>query len=276
MDHETFGSPKDALDSRGGALPSPFPAFPVPLGEGGIRRGHGADWPGYTGILPNQADAITIGLIDEHCFSRECIRACLHNLRQDLAVLAFASPGESLSAAPDRLDLLVYHRHVSRRRDPDGSIAALRRGFEGVPLVIVSDDDDSETVMEALKGGACGYIPTRTTSIDVAVAILRLVRAGGTFAPSTNLPAREGTGGVPPAKSVIETCLTPRQMAVLQHLQQGKANKIIAHELAMSESTVKVHVRNIMKKMGATNRTQVAFRARNLSAPGLQASAQGR
>ena len=52
--------------------------------------------------------------------------------------------------------------------------------------------------------------------------------------------------------------LTTRQIAVLSHLQQGKANKIIAHELRMSESTVKVHVRNIMRKMGATNRTQAA------------------
>jgi DNA-binding NarL/FixJ family response regulator len=47
-------------------------------------------------------------------------------------------------------------------------------------------------------------------------------------------------------------------------LQQGKANKIIAYELGMSESTVKVHVRNIMRKMGATNRTQVAYKAQSL------------
>jgi DNA-binding NarL/FixJ family response regulator len=55
--------------------------------------------------------------------------------------------------------------------------------------------------------------------------------------------------------------LTPRQMAVLQHLKLGKANKLIAYELEMSESTVKVHVRNIMKKMNAKNRTEVACRA---------------
>lgn len=54
---------------------------------------------------------------------------------------------------------------------------------------------------------------------------------------------------------------TPRQIAVLHRLRQGKANKIIAYELAMSESTVKVHVRNIMKKMSATNRTEAAYRA---------------
>ena len=54
-------------------------------------------------------------------------------------------------------------------------------------------------------------------------------------------------------------------MAVLAQLRQGKANKLIAHELSMSESTVKVHVRNIMRKMGATNRTQAVYKAQQLS-----------
>jgi len=55
-------------------------------------------------------------------------------------------------------------------------------------------------------------------------------------------------------------------MAVLDHLKLGKANKVIAYELAMSESTVKVHIRNIMKKMKATNRTEVACRAHTFAA----------
>ena len=50
-------------------------------------------------------------------------------------------------------------------------------------------------------------------------------------------------------------------MDVLSQLQRGKANKIIAFDLGMSESTVKVHIRNIMRKMGATNRTQVVYKA---------------
>jgi DNA-binding NarL/FixJ family response regulator len=97
------------------------------------------------------------------------------------------------------------------------------------------------------------------------------VKAGGTFAPLDLLltprpdPVRE-------APSVSQQSrLTSRQVMVLGHLQQGKANKIIAHELGMSESTVKVHVRNIMRKMGATNRTQAAYKAQNLwGAPALR------
>ena len=55
-----------------------------------------------------------------------------------------------------------------------------------------------------------------------------------------------------------------RQEAVVEALRQGKANKIIAYELNMQESTVKVHVRNIMKKLNAKNRTEVAYLTRNM------------
>ena len=58
---------------------------------------------------------------------------------------------------------------------------------------------------------------------------------------------------------------TARQAAVIDALRQGKPNKIIAYELKMRESTVKVHVRNIMKKLNATNRTQVAYLVTQLS-----------
>jgi DNA-binding NarL/FixJ family response regulator len=55
--------------------------------------------------------------------------------------------------------------------------------------------------------------------------------------------------------------LTQREIAVLALMKHGKPNKIIAHELGMSASTVKVHVRHIMRKMGAANRTQAALNA---------------
>ena len=65
---------------------------------------------------------------------------------------------------------------------------------------------------------------------------------------------------------------TSSEMAVLDRLKLGKPNKIIAHELGVSESTVKVHVGRIMKKLNATNRTQVVCRAYALAATGVRAS----
>lgn len=71
----------------------------------------------------------------------------------------------------------------------------------------------------------------------------------------------------------ITTSFTARQSAVAEGLRRGKANKIIAYELNLCESTVKVHIRNIMKKLGATNRTEVAYKIGDMihTKPGFDA-----
>ena len=124
-----------------------------------------------------------------------------------------------------------------------------------VPVVVQSNDRPGHQVLELLKIGVQGYIPT-SVSTEVAVQALRLVCAGGTFVPTSclhSLPDRaqsasDGTG-----------FLTGRQLQVVEAIRQGKPNKIIAYELNMCESTVKVHVRAIMKKLKARNRTEVAY-----------------
>ena len=62
----------------------------------------------------------------------------------------------------------------------------------------------------------------------------------------------------------LDSMFTARQIEVVNALRRGKANKIIAYELNLRESTVKVHIRNIMKKMKATNRTEVAYKLNEL------------
>jgi len=124
-----------------------------------------------------------------------------------------------------------------------------------VPVVVQSNDRPGHQVLELLKIGVHGFIPTSVSS-EVAVQALRLVCAGGTFVPSScldSLPdkalgASDGAG-----------FLTGRQLQVVEAIRQGKPNKIIAYELNMCESTVKVHVRAIMKKLKARNRTEVAY-----------------
>ena len=132
----------------------------------------------------------------------------------------------------------------------------------GAPVVVLADGESADRILEALERGARGYIPS-SVSLEVAVKATLLVWAGGTFVPASSLIGLPGsTEGARMAAGAGG--FTPRQLAVLRHLRQGKANKIIAHELQMSESTVKVHVRNIMQKLKATNRTEVAFLTQNL------------
>jgi DNA-binding NarL/FixJ family response regulator len=120
------------------------------------------------------------------------------------------------------------------------------------------DVDCLDSIIAAFDSGARGYIPTASTTLGLAVEIIRLVRAGGTFVPPSSLSLGRVTRQGETAGAILTLQFTPRQIEVLERLKLGKANKIIAHELGMSESTVKIHIRSIMKKMKATNRTEVA------------------
>jgi DNA-binding NarL/FixJ family response regulator len=136
-----------------------------------------------------------------------------------------------------------------------------------VPVVIVADSDEPGEIVAALEAGARGYVPT-SVKVKVAAQAICLARAGGIFVPASSALA---------LRQVIESRVgstrplsdfTARQAEVVAALRKGKANKIIAYELNLRESTVKVHIRNIMKKLKATNRTEVAYKLRELRPEG--------
>ena len=133
------------------------------------------------------------------------------------------------------------------------------------PLVVISDREEPKEVHAAFEAGAAGFLPT---SIDPSVALqaLSFIKGGGSFFPPSALqetPAiaveRADQAGVrlltPPSR------LSVKQEEVLTLLRQGRSNKAIASQLGLSEATVKVHLRCIMRKLGVANRTQVAIAA---------------
>jgi DNA-binding NarL/FixJ family response regulator len=133
------------------------------------------------------------------------------------------------------------------------------------PIIIVSDIEDSSRILEAFEAGVRGYLPT-TSAFEIAIEAVRLVEAGGAYIPATSfLPLYRDLEQTkaPESASKVEG-FTSRQTAVLKALREGKANKRIAYDLNMCESTVKVHVRNIIKKLNARNRTEVTFKTIDL------------
>ena len=139
------------------------------------------------------------------------------------------------------------------------TLQAIGQLGSGVRCVVLSDTEDPQHVIDALEAGAKGYI-TVSMPFAVVIAVLRLVTAGGTFAPARCLMGRRPeASSASTEKSAIP--FTARQAAVVDALTKGMANKTIAYELNLRESTVKVHVRKIMRKLNATNRTQAAFLA---------------
>jgi DNA-binding NarL/FixJ family response regulator len=240
-------------------LPSPPPSTAADGDDAFLGRTPGAIGSGTA----------KIGLIDGHQLSLEYLRTAFKSVVPDLSVCPFASVQDFLARPAEDFDLIIYFWHANDA-SAMGAIRAASaacRASADIPLIVLSDAEETQhpkTVRLILQNGARGFIPTRTMGIHMALAAIRLVGAGGTFAPQELLPS--GTSDRAPAlpDAARKHRLTARQMAVLSHLHQGKANKIIAHELTMSESTVKVHVRNIMRKVGATNRTQAVYKAQTL------------
>ena len=210
-------------------------------------------------------DSLTIGLIDFYRLTQECLTKVFDDLQADISIYSFMTVKECIAEARNDLDLIIYYLHGSEASDATvmQAITTVCQAFPTIPVIVFSDADctqQSKIMRSTLKSGARGFIPTRTASLPITLAAIRFVKAGGTFVPVDLLLTSR-----PDRAPGRQDRLTSRQVAVLGHLQQGKANKIIAYELGMSESTVKVHVRNIMRKMGATNRTQAAYNAQRLS-----------
>ena len=101
----------------------------------------------------------------------------------------------------------------------------------------------------------------------IAKAALRLIVVGGSYFPRTPHGGLSVIGAAPAQIAEVlplTSILTPRELVVMELLAQGTANKIIAYRLGMSQSTVKVHVHNILKKLKVRNRTEAAVTARNM------------
>ena len=138
----------------------------------------------------------------------------------------------------------------------------------GAPIIVLSDAEDIDYVTDSLRHGVRGHIPTATT-LNVAIKAMQLVLVGGVYVPASNfLTARHSVAKVGAGDETI--VLTKQQSAVVDAVRQGKANKVIAHELNISESTVKVHLHNVMKKLQVKNRTEVAVKARKTMRPVAQ------
>jgi DNA-binding NarL/FixJ family response regulator len=168
---------------------------------------------------------------------------------------------------------VAEQKHVKR-------IRSLLAGSTGAPLVVFSDNDSREEIVAALNVGAQGFLFAGTEP-HLAQQALSFVFNGGSHFPAAESARhrraadrsdrrRSAPVGEPIGRNGKELLpqsvaadsgakLTGRQKAVLERLGQGDSNKAIARQLGIREGTVKVHVRQIMRKLGVANRTQVAI-----------------
>ncbi len=184
-------------------------------------------------------------------------------------LVAAQEPSAALAAA-DGLKLVVLYIRSAGVTDNwvQEQLHLIRAQEPELTVIMISDREDTDDVMKALRHGIRGYIPT-SIATEVAIAALTLIEAGGTFVPAHALrpeaaePRAEENG---PAALPEGLVLTVRELAVIDLLREGNATKVIALKLNMRESTVKVHVRNILKKLRVSNRTHAATVANRLLA----------
>ena len=207
-----------------------------------------------------------IVIIDSRSLTRECLARALRTITDTQIVSlptveAWLEIADKVPASAILLCISGKLRDLELQRQ----LALVEQVNDRIPLVVLGESEDPEQIIEFLDRGARGYIPT-SMSLPVTLQTLRLVAEGGVFVPASSLMAshRQATRSGQVGKDEQEL-FTSRQAAVVEAVCRGKPNKVIAYELNMCESTVKVHVRNIMKKLKAKNRTEVAVIVKGLN-----------
>ncbi len=209
--------------------------------------------------------SLPIAIINRQLLSSECLARAICS-STDLQVLSFPTLDDWLHQQVPVSLLVLCHTRLTQAEAMKEieRLAELSAQSIKCPAVILSDNEDPDLIVRMLGRNIRGYIPT-SLPIDIAIQAMELARAGGVYVPASSLIAAHRVQEDPSAAThKANGMFTARQAAVVEALRRGKANKIIAYELNMRESTVKVHVRNIMKKLHATNRTEVAYLATRL------------
>lgn len=210
-------------------------------------------------------------LIDDHTLFREAIGHVLSGLDEDPIVIEAASAEEAIQLAEHYkdFDLILLDLTMPGM----GGLAGLPKLGElapTAPVVVVSGLDDADTVRKAIDAGAAGYIPKTSSARDMTTA-LRVVLEGEIYVPPEFLTEREPDKPAGPrsddaakakaVKAAEATSLTARQLEVLALLGDGKSNKLIAHELGVTEGTVKLHLNAIFRALKIHNRTEAVVEA---------------
>lgn len=185
--------------------------------------------------------------VDDHPLLREGIAAIINNQR-DMTMVAQASTGREAiqQFRAHRPDVTLMDLRLPDISGIDAMIA-IRTEFAGARIVMLTTFEGDVEIQRALAAGARGYVLKNMPPKEL-VEVVRQVHAGRKRIPP-EVAAQL-------AEHITDESLTAREMDVLKHVATGNRNRDIAEQLLISEETVKVHVKHIMEKLGASDRTE--------------------
>jgi two-component system, NarL family, nitrate/nitrite response regulator NarL len=209
---------------------------------------------------------VQILVADDHPLYREAVKLRLERLLTDCMVVEVGTLAELLERAraepAPRFDLVLLDLYLPDA-GPQESVAAVAQALPETPIVLMSGAASPEDVQLALGAGLRGFLP-KTMRSDLFAMAISMVLAGGTYVPAEMMQGTPAgavalaVDGAPVPLPTLAARLTPRERQVLAQLALGASNKEIGRDLNLAEVTVKLHVRQILRKISARNRSEAA------------------
>lgn len=197
-----------------------------------------------------------IVIADDHDLVRDALATLIERDQPGSEVLRASNFEEALAftTSHNNLDLVLLDVYMPGMNGLQ-SLKQIVKQFPEVPVVLMSGTVRRNDVDTGFENGARGFIP-KTMNGKALVSVLNLVIAGSRYVPEIMLE-----DAASPAADEFE--LSPRETDVLNQLSQGFSNKVIARNLGIEETTVKLHLRSLFKKLNVKNRTEAVVVARN-------------
>ena len=208
-------------------------------------------------------EKIRVLLVDDHTLFRSGIKSLLQRT-DDFEVVGEAGDGlEGIkrvrSLKPDVALLDLHMPGISGLE----AVKVISEEMPDVNVLMLTVSEDAQDMMEALRAGACGYLLKNIETDTLVDAIRKAAQGESVVSQQMTAKLIQGVRNPPRVESaaVERDRFSPRERDILASLAQGESNKEIARRLDLAESTVKIHVQNIFKKLNMSSRVQVALYA---------------
>jgi len=205
-----------------------------------------------------------LAIVDQSPLRRECLKLALAQQprRWHVTDVSYAAELAQLARRGVGFEVILLGASTCAHIDL-ADIALLTAAAPDTPILVAAECDDVEGARTILRSGARGFLPT-SLGLKVLMGALERVRTGGSYVP-LSLSERTAAGRDKGERPTPWPELTRRQRDVLALISEGKSNKLIGEALEMTESTVKAHVKQIIKRLHVANRTQAALLATRAS-----------
>ena len=213
-----------------------------------------------------------IMIADDHPLVRGALRQALAEAHDGSEIVECGSLQElSAALAGQSTDLILLDLNMPGVRGFSG-LLYIRAQHPQIPVVVVSANDEHDTIRRCINLGASGFVP-KTTDVETMRSAIRQVLLGEIWVPADVDMAIKDDGQTNDIMNRMAS-LTPQQVRVLMMLSEGLLNKQIAYELSVSEATIKAHVSAILQKLGVDSRTQAVIAAGKIETGASQAIGQ--